>query len=250
MLKVRIMPILLYKDFTLVKGIKFNSWRRIGSVMQAVKIYNMREVDELIFLDIQATSEKRRPDFNLIDEIADECFSPFSVGGGISTLNDVKKLLRVGADKVVINTVAVKNQNLIKEIANHYGSQCVVISIDAKKINNKYKVFTHSGKKATEIDPCDLAKKAENLGAGEILITSIECDGAMNGYDIELVENISKKVSIPVIASGGAKNYEDMKNAIDIGASAVAATSIFHFTEQTPLEAKKFLKNKGIPTRI
>lgn len=247
---MRIMPTLLYKDFTLVKGIKFNSWRRVGSVMQAVKVYNMRDVDELVFLDIQATTEKRKPDFNLIDDLADECFAPLSVGGGISTLDDVKKLLRAGADKVVINSEAVNKPELIKEIANKYGSQCVIVSIDAKKNNGKYEVFTHSGKKPTGLDPINLAKKVESMGAGEIIITSIDHDGAMNGYDTELTKNIADKVFIPVIASGGARNYEDMKLAIESGASAVAAASIFHFTEQTPLEAKIYLNNGGIPTRI
>lgn len=252
MLKVRIIPTLLYKDVELVKGIGFDSWRRIGSAMQAIKVYNMREVDELVFLDITATQEGRHPDFELIDELADECFMPMTVGGGIRTVEDVRTLLKVGADKVAINTAAVENIELIKEVAKKFGSQCVVVSIDVKRHDNgKYEVFTHSGTQPTGIDPIILSKKVADMGAGEILLTSIERDGAMVGYDIELIRNVSKSISIPVIASGGAGEYEHMYQAITQGkASAVAAASIFHFTQQTPLEAKKYLSKHGIHVRL
>lgn len=245
------MPTLLYKDFTLVKGVKFDSWRRVGSVTQSIRVYNMREVDELVFLDISATEENHPPDFNLIDELADDCFVPLTVGGGIKTVDDVTKLLRVGADKIAINTAAILNPNLIKETARLFGSQCVVVSIDAKKSNDgKYRIFTHSGRKEIKINPVEQAEKAEALGAGEIILTSIDKDGTMEGYDIELIKMVANAVSIPVIASGGAGNYQDMKKAIDNGASAVAAASIFHFTEQTPLEAKRYLANQGVATRL
>jgi len=252
MLKIRILPTLLFKEFSLVKGVKFDSSRRIGSVIQAVKVYNMRDVDELAFLDVSATLEKRHPDFELIDEIADECFMPLSVGGGIRTVGDVKRLLEVGADKVIVNTEAVLNPNIIKNIAKKFGSQCVVVSIDAKiNKNKKYEVFICSGSKATGIDPVLFAKRAELLGAGEILLTSIDRDGTMEGYDVELVKKISSSVSVPVIASGGAGSYKHMESVIiDGNASAVAAASMFHFTEQTPLEAKKYLKKQGIDTRV
>lgn len=241
----------MYKDFTLVKGVKFDSWRRVGSVMQAVKVYNMREVDELVFLDISATAENRAPDFNLIDELADECFVPLTVGGGIKSVADVKKMLRVGADKVAINTAAVLDQNLIRKIADSFGSQCVVVSIDAKKnTNGKYEAFIQAGKKASGLEPVELARLAETLGAGEIILTSIDKDGTMNGYDLELISLVAKAVSIPVIASGGAGGYADLESAIKQGAAAVAAASIFHFTEQTPLEAKRYLAGLGLPTRI
>lgn len=252
MLKVRIIPTLLYKDVELVKGIGFDSWRRVGSAMQAIKVYNMREVDELVFLDITATQEGRHPDFDTIDELADECFMPMTVGGGIRTVEDVRTLLQVGADKVAINTAAVKNPELINEVAKKFGSQCVVVSIDVKKYDNgKYEVFTHSGTHPTGIDPVTQAQMVAAMGAGEILLTSIERDGAMVGYDIELIRNVSKSVSIPVIASGGAGEYEHMYQAITQGkASAVAAASIFHFTQKTPLEAKKYLSEHGIHVRL
>jgi len=252
MLKVRVMPTLLFKKFGLVKGVRFDSWRPIGSVMQAIKVYNMREVDELVFLDISATGEGRPPDFETVDEIADECFMPLTVGGGVRKIDDVGRLLQVGADKVAINTAAIQTPDLIRLVADKYGSQCVVASIDAKKLpNGQYDVFTHSGTRATGKDPVTIAREAEALGAGEILITSIDRDGTMTGYDIKLIRDVSDAVSIPVIISGGAGNYEHMASAIIQGkASAVAAASIFHFTQQTPLEAKRFLRERGINTRL
>lgn len=252
MLKVRIIPTLLYKEVGLVKGMEFDSWRRVGSAMQAIKVYNMREIDELVFLDITATQERRSPDFELIDELADECFMPMTVGGGIRSIDDVRRLLQVGADKVAINTQAIENPELIEQVAKKFGSQCVVVSIDVKKCDDgEYEVYTHSGTHATGIDPLSLAQKVVSMGAGEILLTSIERDGTMNGYDVELIRNVSNLVSVPVIASGGAGNYEHMFQALTQGkAAAVAAASIFHFTEQTPLEAKHYLDERNIHVRL
>lgn len=253
MLKTRIIPTLLYKNLTLVKGVSFDSWRRVGSVMQAVKVYNIREVDELIFLDITATRESRKPDFRLVDDFADECFMPLTVGGGVNELEDVRKLLEVGSDKVAINSASISNPGLIKKASNIFGSQCVVVSIDVKKKNknNKYEVYSHSGTKPTGIDPIKHAINVELLGAGEILLTSIDNDGTMNGYDLEITKKIAEEVSIPVIASGGAGNYEHMLEVLKIkGVDAVAAASIFHFTEQTPLEAKLYLKKNGVEVRV
>ncbi len=246
------MPTLLFKDVGLVKGVRFDSWRRIGTVMQSVKVYNMREVDELVFLDISATKEGRRPDFDTIDDIADECFMPLTVGGGIRTIDDIKQLLKVGADKVAINTAAIETPELILSASKKFGSQCIVVSIDVKKQSNgQYEVFTHSGTKSTGKSPIEIAKRVEDLGAGEILLTSIDRDGTMLGYEIELTRQVSEAVSIPVIASGGAGHYQHMLEVLKEGkASAVAAASIFHFTQQTPLEAKNFLAQNGIPTRI
>ena len=252
MLKVRIIPTLLYKEVGLVKGVGFDSWRRVGSAMQTIKVYNMREVDELVFLDITATQERRSPDFKLIDELADECFMPMTIGGGIRSIDDVRRLLQVGADKVAINTQAVENPELIEQVAKKFGSQCVVVSIDVRKHDDgKYEVYTHSGTHPTGIDPLSLVQKVVNMGAGEILLTSIERDGTLNGYDVELIRNVSDLVSVPVIASGGAGNYEHMFQALTQGkASAVAAASIFHFTEQTPLEAKHYLDERNIHVRL
>ncbi|MEQ9667159.1 glycosyl amidation-associated protein WbuZ [Coleofasciculus sp. G2-EDA-02] len=252
MLKVRVMPTLLFKNFGLVKGIQFNSWRRVGSVMQAVKVYNMREVDELVFFDIGATLEGRNPDFETIDEIADECFMPLTVGGGVTGIEDVRRLLQVGADKVAINTAVLLKPELILLAAQEFGSQCVVVSIDAKRqLDGTYEVFTHAGTQSTGKDPVALAKEIEALGAGEILLTSIDCDGMMTGYDLELIKSVSYAVSIPVIASGGAGTYDHLALAlVEGGASAVAGASMFHFTQQTPLEAKHFLNEQGINVRL
>ena len=251
MLKLRVMPTLLYKDFGLVKGVSFDSWRRVGSAMQAVKVYNMREVDELVFLDISATRDGRSPDFELVDELADECFMPLAVGGGVRTIDDVRRLLQVGADKVVLNTAAVDDPDLIRKVADRFGTQCVVVSIDARRTGDGWEVYTHSGTKATGLDPVALAQVAEARGAGEIMVTSIDRDGTMEGYDIELTRAVSEAVSIPVIASGGAGNYEHMTEVVEQArASAVAAASIFHFTHQTPLEAKQHLRGRGCNVRI
>jgi cyclase len=219
--------------------------------MQAVKVYNLREVDELVFLDITATQEGRTPDFDTVDELADECFMPMAVGGGIRTLDDVRHLLQVGADKVVINTAAIETPHLITQVSQRFGAQCVVVSIDAKRIaDGTFQVYTHAGTVPVGKDPVRWAREAERLGAGEILITSIERDGTMSGYDLELIRQVSQAVSIPVISSGGAGNYGHMAQALREGrASAVAAASIFHFTQQTPLEAKRYLHENGFNVR-
>lgn len=250
--KIRVLPTLLYKDVGLVKGVGFESWRRIGSAMQAIKVYNLREVDELVFLDITATREGRPPDFALIDELADECFMPLTVGGGVRTLEDVQRLLRVGADKVALNTAAVETPDLIRQIAQRFGSQCVVVSIDARRHQDgTYEVYTRSGTHPTGWDPVGLAQEVESLGAGEILVTSIDRDGTMEGYDLDLIQRVSAAVNIPVIASGGAGNYEHMAQVLSSSkATAVAAASMFHFTHQTPLEAKRYLRDRGFNTRL
>jgi cyclase len=251
MLKVRVMPTLLYKAPTLVKGIGFDSWRRVGSLMQAIKVYNLRQVDELVFLDITATAEGRPPDAELIDDFADECFMPLTVGGGIRTIEDVRTLLRVGADKVAVNSAAVETPTLISEIAAEFGSQCVVVSIDFKcSADGLCSVWTHSGKQTTGLELVSFAQDMVRRGAGEILLTSIERDGTMSGYDVHATRLVADAVKVPVIASGGAGNYAHMEEVLLKGqASAVAASSIFHFTQQTPLEAKKYLKERGIATR-
>lgn len=252
MLKVRIIPTLLYKDFGLVKGINFNSSRRVGSVLPAIKIYNQREVDELIFVDINATITNTSIDLEMIKDISRECFVPLTVGGGIDSCSKVEDLLMSGADKISLNTAAFNNSNLITDIANRFGSQCVVVSIDVRKKNHQeWNCFSHSGSMPRDKDVVAWAKEVENRGAGEILLTSIDNDGAMQGYDLDLIKLVCESVKIPVIASGGARNFSDMLLAITkSGASAVAAASIFHFTEQTPLGLKSDLSNAGIAVRI
>lgn len=251
MLKIRVIPTLLFKSVGLVKGIGFNSWRRVDTVLPAIKVYNMREVDELILLDIVATDENREPDYEAIREFSQECFVPFTVGGGIKTIEHIKQLLRAGADKVSINSSSFVNLDLIKEGAKMFGSQCIVASIDAKiGDDGKYYCYSYAGKVNTGLEVGEWAKRLEDSGAGEILVTSIELDGTMSGYDLELTKIITDTVRIPVIASGGAGNYKHMEEAIKYaGASAVAAASIYHFTEQTPKEAKMYLASKGIPVR-
>ncbi len=252
MLKARVIPTLLYKDFGLVKGVAFDSWRPVGSAMQTVKVYNMREVDELIFVDITATDDARPPDFDTVDELADECFMPMTVGGGVSTVDDATRLLQVGADKVALGTAAVESPQIIRAIAERFGAQCAVVSIDFKRApDGSCEVYTHSGKQPTGKDPIAFARDVEALGAGEILLQSIDRDGTMDGYDLQLIRLVCNAVSIPVIASGGAGSFEHMTEAIlDAKASAVAAASMFHFTRQTPLEAKAYLASKGIPVRL
>jgi cyclase len=252
MLKIRVMPTMLYKDFGLVKGKGFDSWRRTASLMQTVKVYDMREVDELVFLDIKATQEGREPDYALVDDFADDCFMPLTVGGGIRTIEQVGKLLAVGADKVAVNTAAVETPDLITAIAKRYGAQCCVVSIDfRRRTDGSAEVYTASGSRASGLDPVSFARDCAARGAGEILLTSIERDGNFSGYDIEMTRKVAEAVDIPVIASGGCGNYEHMRQALQDGmASAVAAASIFHFTEQTPQEAKRYLEEKGLPVRL
>ena len=246
------MPTLLYKEFGLVKGTSFNSWRRVGAAMQAIKVYNMREVDELVFLDITATQDCRQPDFDLVDDLADECFMPLTVGGGVRDSEDVRRLLMVGADKVAINSAAIERQNIVGECARRFGSQCIVVSIDARREpSGQFQAYTHSGTQPTGLNPVEVAKRAAADGAGEIMITSIDRDGTMEGYDLELTRQVSEAVDVPVIASGGAGSPSDMVAALEQGgASAIAAASIFHFTEQTPAMAKDVLREHGFNVRI
>lgn len=251
MLKARIIPTLLWKNFGLVKGVGFDSWRRVGPVLPAIMVYNRREIDELILVDITASNEEEEPDAESVSDFADACFVPLTVGGGVTNISQVQRLLRAGADKISINSAAFFNPKLITEIAKRFGTQCVVASIDARRFDDgTYKCYSHAGTVETNRSPSGWAHELVDKGAGEILITSIERDGTMQGYDLELIESVVNAVNVPVIASGGAGNFEHMRQAIqDAGASAVAAASIFHFTQQTPAEAKAALAAAGIPVR-
>lgn len=251
MLKIRVIPTLLWKQVGLVKGIGFDSWRRVGAVLPSIKVYNRREVDELVIFDITATMDKIEPDYESIMEFSKECFIPLTVGGGIKSLEHIRKLLQVGADKISINSEAYSNPNLIKEAASKYGSQSIVACIDAKKeIDGEFYCYSHCANIRTEKEVTSWAKELEKLGVGEIIISSIDKDGTMEGYDLELISKVANCVKIPVIASGGAGNYKHMHEAIShSNASAVAAASIFHFTELTPRGAKEYLGSKGIPVR-
>lgn len=250
MLKIRVIPTLLWKQLGLVKGVGFNSWRRIGPVLPAIKVYNHREVDELVLLDIVAHRTGMAPDFESISEFGQDCFVPLTVGGGITHIEQVQRLLRAGADKVAINTAAYARPELITEIARRHGTQCVVVSIDARTQGDRWYCYSHAGSVETGREVCAWAREMEDRGAGEILITSIERDGTLQGYDLALIEAVVRSVKIPVIASGGAGSYQHMVDAVlKAGASAVAAASMFHFTEQTPAGAKFALAAAGLPVR-
>lgn len=251
MLKVRVIPTLLWKDFGLVKGVGFDSWRRVGPVLPAVKVYNARDVDELILVDIMAMRESSIPDHDSISDFSEECFVPLTVGGGVSNLDQMLSLLHAGADKISINTATYANPSLVDLAAKRFGAQCVVASVDVRRLSTgEFKCFSHSGTLNTNRNAVDWAKELADRGAGEILLTSIDRDGTMLGYDLELIQQVSSAVDIPVIASGGAGSYEHMIDAVQIGgASAVAAASIFHFTELTPFGAKQAMSNAGIPVR-
>lgn len=250
MLKVRVIPTLLWKEFGLVKGAKFDSWRRVGPVLPAVKVYNQREVDELVLVDITAHAHSEELDYESVEDFARDCFVPFTVGGGIRSVTQVQRLLHAGADKICINSAAYDNARLVTDVAMLHGSQCVVASIDVRQIGDRWVCFRDAGSKDTGYDVLDWAEEMCDRGAGELLITSIDRDGTFEGYDMRLIESVVKAVDIPVIASGGAGSYQDMVDVVvECGASAVAAASIFHFTQLTPAGAKEALKVAGIPTR-
>lgn len=254
MLKTRVIPILLFKnpEIGLVKSVQFNRMRTVGNPVNAARVYNARNVDELIFLDIGARRDNRPINLQAVKEIFKECFMPLTIGGKVESVDDVRMLLLAGADKVSVNTAAIENHSLISEIATSYGNQCVVVSIDAKKTSSgKYQVFSRAGQRPTNLDPVSWAKQAEKLGAGEILINSIDQDGTMAGFDIRLVKMVADAVKIPVIAAGGAGKPNHFVQVIKkTNVSAVAAASIFHFTQYTPLSVKREMKTSGIPVRL
>jgi len=248
----RIIPCLDIKNGRVVKGINFINLVDAGDPAEQAKIYNDNGADEICFLDITASHENRNILLEVVKKTTEKCFVPLTVGGGVRTIEDINNLLKVGADKVSINTAAVNNNNLVKEAAEKFGSQCIVIAVDAKKVSNdKWEVFTHGGRKATGHDVMKFVTKMESLGAGEILLTSMDRDGTKKGYDLDLTKRVSELVKMPVIASGGVGNLEHLYQGIKIGkASAALAASIFHFGEYTILEAKQYLDSKGIPVRI
>ena len=252
MLKKRIIPCLDINNGRVVKGINFINLIDAGDPAEQAKIYNDQGADEICFLDISASHENRNTTLEVVKKTTENCFVPLTVGGGVRTIEDINNLLLAGADKVSINTAAVTNENIITESAQRFGSQCIVVAVDAKKINNdKWEVFTHGGRKPTGKDVLKFVQKMETFGAGEILLTSMDRDGTKKGYDLDLTKKISNSVNIPVIASGGVGSLEHMHQGFKIGkASAVLAASIFHFGEYSIQDAKKYLDSKGIPVRI
>jgi len=250
LLKKRIIPCLDIKDGRTVKGVNFVDIRDAGDPIELAKIYVQQGADELVFLDITATVEGRKTFAELVGHIAVEINIPFTVGGGISSVADVEKLLAAGADKVSINSSAVKRPELISELANEFGNQCVVVAIDAGKVNGKWRVFTHGGRTATELDVFDWAREAERLGAGELLVTSMEHDGTKGGFAIELLKALDAITSVPIIASGGAGNAQHFVDVFEkTGVDAALAASIFHFGEVPIPQLKNELRTKGISVR-
>jgi len=250
MLKKRIIPCLDITRGRVVKGVNFVNIRDAGDPVEWARKYDRDGADELVFLDITATSDNRETLIEVVEKVSDEIFIPFTVGGGIRTVEDMSRLLKAGADKVSINTAAVKNPDLIREGSLHYGNQCIVVAVDIKREGDGFKVWITGGRHRTDIDALSWCKRAEDLGAGELLITSMDRDGTKDGYDVELLQKISSLVGIPVIASGGCGRLSHLYDAIrDGGASAVLAASIFHYGEFTVPQTKEYLKKRGIDIR-
>ncbi len=252
MYKKRIIPCLDIKNGRVVKGINFINLVDAGDPSEQAKFYSENGADEICFLDITASNEKRDIILEIVRKTSANCFVPLTVGGGVRNLNDISNLLNSGADKVSINTEAVINTKIVKEGAQKFGSQCIVVAVDAKKVsNNRWDVFTHGGRNSSGKNVIDYVKEVENLGAGEILLTSMDRDGTKKGYDLDLTKKVSSQVNIPVIASGGVGNLDHLYEGLKIGkASAVLAASIFHFGEFSIRDAKKYLDSKGIAVRI
>ena len=250
MLKNRIIPCLDVKNGRVVKGINFVDLKDAGDPVEQAKIYSDGGADEICFLDITASNENRDIIYEVVEKTSKKCFVPLTVGGGIRSVEDINKLLNCGADKVSINTAAVQNPAVIIESSKKFGSQCIVVAIDAKKNEGSWEIFTHGGRTSTGIDAIEFALKMETCGAGELLVTSMDRDGTQVGYDIDLMSKISAKVNIPVIASGGVGNLDHLVDGIKSGASAVLAASIFHYGTYSVNEAKQYLASKDIPVRI
>ena len=246
----RIIPCLDVNDGRVVKGINFVELKDAGDPVEIAKTYNEQGADELTFLDITASSDNRDLILGIIEKVAEQVFIPLTVGGGVRKIQDVRRLLNAGADKVSINTAAILDPNLVSDSAERFGSQCIVVAIDAKKISNHWEIFTHGGRNPTGIDAVTWAKEMTSRGAGELLVTSMDRDGTKSGFDNELNFAISSEVDVPIIASGGVGNLSHMVDGINVGkADAVLAASIFHFGEYTVNEAKKFMRENLIEVR-
>jgi len=256
MLKVRVIPCLDVKDGRVVKGVNFVDLRDAGDPVEAATAYDAAGADELCFLDITASHEQRGTILDVVQRTAERCFMPLTVGGGVRTLDDIRKLLEAGADKASINTAAVKNRNFVLEAADKFGRQCIVVAVDAKKVSgpgepDRWEIFTHGGREPTGIDAVEYAREVVELGAGEILLTSMDRDGTRAGFDLALTRAISDAVEVPVIASGGVGTLDHLAEGVTQGgASAVLAASIFHFSDHTIAEAKQHMADAGIAVRL
>jgi cyclase len=251
MLAKRIIPCLDVTAGRVVKGVNFVELKDAGDPVEIAKRYNDAGADELTFLDITASSDERDIILHIIEAVAEQVFIPLTVGGGVRKVDDIRRLLNAGADKVSINTAAVTNPDLVAEASGYFGSQCIVVAIDSKRVGDHWEVFTHGGRKPTGLDAAEWARKMESLGAGELLLTSMDRDGTKSGFDLELTRSISDAVDIPIIASGGVGNLQHLVDGVKIGhADAVLAASIFHFGEYTVDEAKRYMKQHGIEVRL
>lgn len=252
MLAKRIIPCLDVKDGRVVKGIRFLNLQDAGDPVEIAKHYSVEGADEITFLDITASFEERKTMIDVVERTAGEVFVPLTVGGGVRTLEDIRQLLLAGADKVSINTAAVKDPDFVKRAADRFGSQCIVVAIDAKMVSqSKWEVFTHGGRNPTGIDAVEWAQRMEEFGAGELLLTSMDMDGTRAGYDIELIRVVSQSVGVPIIASGGAGNLQHLYEGLTLGgADAALVASIFHYGEYSIREAKEFLKRRGVEIRM
>ncbi len=248
----RIIPCLDVDAGRVVKGVNFVDIRDAGDPVEIAKRYDLQGADELTFLDITASSDNRDTIVHVVEQVASEVFIPLTVGGGIRKLADIRTMLNAGADKIAINTAAVFNPEFVKEASDHFGSQCIVVAIDAKQVSEqKWEIFTHGGRKATGLDAIEWAQKMVNFGAGELLVTSMDRDGTRNGFDLDLTRRISEAVNVPMIASGGVGNLDHLADGVIYGkADAVLAASIFHFGEYTIAEAKEKMAARGIEVRI
>jgi len=250
MLKVRIIPCLDVDKGRVVKGVNFVDLIDAGDPVEQAKIYDLAGADEICFLDITASSEERETIFDVISKTAEQCFMPLTVGGGVRCVEDIRKLLLAGADKVTINTAAIHNPDFVKEAALKFGSQCIVVAIDVKRKGDRFEIFTHGGRKETGLEAVAWARRMADYGAGEILLTSMDKDGTRSGFDIELTKEIADNIIIPVIASGGVGTLEHMVEGVrDGNASAVLAASIFHFGDFSIEEAKRYMDAKGVAVR-
>jgi cyclase len=252
MLKIRIIPCLDVKNGRIVKGVNFKNLKDAGDPVLTAQVYDELGADEICFLDIAATLENRDVTLDLVRKTSEKCFIPITVGGGVRAIEDIRQLLLNGADKVSFNSAAIRDPDIISTAANKFGSQCIVVAIDAKKTkNDKWEIFSHGGTKETGIEAISFAKDMQERGAGEILLTSMDKDGTKDGYDIELTKLISDSLNIPVIASGGAGKLEHFKSVLEKGkASAILAASIFHFGEISIKQVKSYLRSEGIPVRM
>ena len=247
----RIIPCLDVTAGRVVKGVNFVELKDAGDPVEIARRYNREGADELTFLDITASSDERDIILHIIEAVAEQVFIPLTVGGGVRQVEDVRRLLNAGADKISINTAAVVNPQLVQEAAERYGSQCIVVAIDAKRVGSGWEVFTHGGRKPTGLDALEWAAKMQQLGAGELLLTSMDRDGTKSGFDLELTRAISDAVDIPIIASGGVGNLQHLVDGVKVGhADAVLAASIFHFGEYTLGEAKEYMRRQGVEVRL